>query len=212
MSRGWPGPEQESGPAGGRPPSLTRSGGAVWAPGPDRTWVPPGPGCRGRRWRAPELRSARLAWTRSRTAGGIGGEDVEDACCAQFFVGFLFFVFFFLKKKKKVWFPRGRCVCAAAATGREARRSALRRRPGGILLGERAAPSRGVEAGGQGTASCFPSLVWLSRGGSYASGGKGAHCYPWGLGKSALHLSAVRHLALWLCPSPGVPRVWLKGC
>lgn len=103
-------------------------------------------------------------------------------------------------------------MCLAVPPGGgEARRSALRRRPGGVSS-EKGALCGGP-AGGQGTASCFPPLVhsaenrWLLM----QAVGRGLHGYPWGLGKSALHLSAVRHLALWLCLLVS-PRVWLKGC
>lgn len=182
-----------------------------WGAGAGQNLGPPGLGCRG--GGAGGLPALRSSWPRldqKPDCGGAGGEDVGDACCARFFVGFLFLFSFSKKKKKKIWFPRGRCECPAGPPGGgEARRSALQRRPGGVSL-EKGALCGGP-AGGQGTGSSFPLLVysaenrWLlmqpegREGASRVPPGSGQVCVPPSSGGSDTWLS------LWPCLSPGIP-------
>ena len=177
--------------------ARTRAKGAAPRTGPPR--APPGrwgraepgsprPGLSGRRrWRAPSAALELASPGPEAGLRGIVGGDVGDTCCAQFFVGFLFLFSFSYKKKRKekIWFPRGRCACLAVPPGGgEARRSALRRRPGGVSS-EKGALCGG-RAGGQGTWSCFPPLVysaenrWLLM---QAAGREGAPRVPLGSGQ-----------------------------
>ena len=182
---------------------------AFGEPGPGRTWVP-------RAWAVGEEAlagsqrcvRAGLAWTRSRTAGARGERMWGTRAALGSLLDF-FFCFLFLKKKK-IWFPRGRCECPAGPPGGgEARRSALQRRPGGVSL-EKGALCGGP-AGGQGTGSSFPLLVysaenrWLlmqpegREGASRVPPGSGQVCVPPSSGGSDTWLS------LWPCLSPGIP-------
>lgn len=139
-----------------------------------------------RRWRAPSAALELASPGPEAGLRGIVGGDVGDACCAQFFVGFLFlFSFSYKKKEQKNLVSTGRCACLAVPPGGgEARRSALRRRPGGVSS-EKGALCGG-RAGGQGTGSCFPPLVysaenrWLLM---WAAGREGAPRVPWGSGQ-----------------------------
>lgn len=204
---GWPGPGEESGPADG--PSPTPLQGRRLGAGPGQNLGPPGLGCRGEALAGLSVAlGAGLAWTRSRTAGGSGEGMWEDACCAQFFVGFLFFVFFLKKKKKKSLVSTGVGVCVLLCRHGEGR-------PDGALssggaqaasLGERRIV-RGSGLGGQGTASCFPRWFIQPRtDGSYAGGGKGdAPLLPLGSGSLP---SISQRSGTWLsgCAClPGVP-------
>lgn len=66
------------------------------APGPDRTWVPPGLGCRGEALSAgsPALRSSWARLDQKSDCGEGSGEGCGRRVLRLPFVGFLFFVFF----------------------------------------------------------------------------------------------------------------------
>ena len=212
---GGPDPGKESGPADGPSPLLPLQGRRLGA-GPGQNLGPPGLGLsRGRRWRAPSV-ALELGSPGPEVGlrGGIGGGDVEDACCAQFFVGFLF-CFLFLKKKKKkkksLVSTGSVCVSCCAATGRGGQTERSPAAPRRRLLGER----RIVRGSGRGAGDCelLPPAGLFSREqmDPYAGGGKGAPRVPLGSGQvcpPSLSGQAPGSLAVpisWCSPPPRTP-------
>ena len=220
---GGPDPGKESGPADGPSPLLPLQGRRLGA-GPGQNLGPPGLGLsRGRRWRAPSV-ALELGSPGPEVGlrGGIGGGDVEDACCAQFFVGFLFCFLFLKKKKKKKKFGfHGVGVCVLLCRHGEGR-------PDGALSGgaQAASPRRkahcaGVGPGGRGLRAASPrwfiqprtdgSLCRRWEGGSTGTLGVWASL-PSISQRSGTWLSGCAHLLVFPPPPHPQPRVWLKGC
>lgn len=181
---GGPDPGEESGPADGPSPLPPLQGRRLGA-GPGQNLGPPGLGLsRGRRWRAPSV-ALELGSPGPEVGlrGGFGGGDVEDACCAQFFVGFLFLFSFSLKKKKCLVSTGSVCVSCCAATGRGGQTERSPAAPRRRLLGER----RIVQGSGRGAGDCelltLAGLFSREQMAPYAGGGKGAPLLPLGSGQ-----------------------------
>lgn len=92
-----------------------------------------------RRWRAPSAALELASPGPEAGLRGIVGGDVGDACCAQFFVGFLFlFSFSYKKKEQKNLVSTGSvCVSCCAARRRGGQTERAPAAPGRRLLGER---------------------------------------------------------------------------
>lgn len=173
----------------------------------------------GRRWRASSAAIELASPGPEAGLRGIVGGDVGDACCAQFFVGFLFLFSFSYKKKKKRTKKSGfhgvgvRVLLCRQAEGRP---------DGARSGGARAASPRrkahcaGVGPGGRGPGAASPRLfIQLRTDGSLCRlrEGRGLHGYPGGLGKSApLHPPADRTPRSLAVPISWCPGVWLKNC